>query len=76
MNCLDETRQRQINKTFNYGSVKLIITAGCDCLGCYFRCTERDESNAQAVCKIAGTCSRNWRKDKTNVVFKEMKDEQ
>lgn len=72
MNCLDETRQRQINETFNYGSVKLMVTAGDDCSGCYFKCNERDELNVQAIYEIAGTCSRNWRKDKMNVVFKEI----
>lgn len=60
----------KIGETFDYNGIKLIVTTNSndDCNGCYF-----DENRKCAIDDSMGECLKFFRKDKKDVIFKQIK---
>lgn len=60
----------KIGETFNYNGIKLIVTTNSngDCNDCYF-----NENRKCMTDNSMGECYKTLRKDRKNVIFKEIK---
>lgn len=60
----------KIGETFDYNGIKLIVTtdSNSNCNGCYF-----DENRKCVIDDSIGECLKSFRKDKTDIIFKEIK---
>lgn len=73
--------ERKVGDKFGYAEVTLEVVEHHDCLGCYFhknyiRCNNDTVSiacNLSTERNAIGHCSAIHRKDKKNIIFKEVK---
>lgn len=66
--------ERKEGEIFQYNEVRLLVCVdpSDSCIGCYFN--EKDCQSDQ-ILNIVGRCGNDLRKDKINVIFKEIKTE-